>query len=159
MHRRRVLEIAGTTATIALAGCGNPASGPVRKLTFQSVSVEENSGDVIASVDVANVNVASEELAKFHDVKVHGYTRNGTEVCSKAIGTVPGHRGSNNPVSVETQCSAFPSTLTFSADESPCDDDDVRTVLKIAVYDEGNGWILGRHSRDCGEGLPPESRE
>lgn len=159
LYRRQVLlATAGVGISTSLAGCGNPDSKPMRMLTFREVRTDKSDGDWLVSLQVVNKDEASDELGTFHAVEVHGYARDGEEVCSKSVGTVSTDRHQGNSIHVEMTCSGFPTMLTYSADESPCDEE-VRTVIKIAVYDEENGWSLERHARECNEGLPPDPRD
>lgn len=153
--RRTLLRSVGLGVLIPLAGCGNPDSTPMRMLTFREVRTSETDEGWLVSLDVVNRNEASDELGTFHNVELHGYGPSRTEVCSDEIGTVGPDRHQGNSISVEMLCSEFPTMLTYSAEESPCDDE-VRTVIKVAVYEDGDGWSLERNARECSEGLPPD---
>lgn len=155
LQRRQVIaSTVGIVITTGLSGCGYQNTTPVRMLTFREVRTEETKSGWRVSFAAINKNEASEELGTFHNVRVHGYDRDRNEVCSKAIGTVSSNRHTENAINVEMTCSAFPTMLTYSATESPCDDE-VRTVIHIAVYEDGDGWSLERSARECNEGLPP----
>jgi len=157
LRRRAFLGATSAIVSMGLAGCGNPNSAPVRKLSFREVNVEETDESWFVSFKITNTNEASDALAAFHDVEVHGYDRDRTEVCTEYVGMVSGDRHRGNGIPIEMMCSEFPTMITYSAAESPCDDD-VRTVIKILIYDDENGWHTASNSRECGEGLPPENR-
>lgn len=78
------------------------------------------------------------------------------EVCSKELGTITENYAGGNGLPVEMNCSSFPTMLTYSAEESPCDVE-ITTQIHIAVYEDGR-WLHDFYSRDCNEGLPPEPR-
>lgn len=157
VSRRKFVGGCGVVIISGLSGCGNPDAGPFRKLLFRDVSVQETGDDWLATFEIVNSSRARDEFTTFHDVRVHGYSRDQAEVGMKHLGTVSDEWHEGNRMPVEMTCTGFPTMFTFSAQESPCDDE-VRTVLAIAVYDDEHGWTHDRHSRDCGEGLPPEPR-
>lgn len=156
-RRRDFIGSIGVSLVAWSAGCGNPDAEPFRMLLFRDISIQKTEEGWRASFDVVNNSQARDELATFHDVRIHGYSRDRTEVCVKDIGTISDRWHEGNRMSVEMTCSAFPVMITFEAAESPCDDE-VRTVLAIAVYDDEEEWSHDRYSRNCGEGLPPEPR-
>jgi hypothetical protein len=160
VRRRRLLATVGASLTVATAGCeGFPEpGGPWRQLTFGTIQVEEEENGWVVSFTLRKQHQGSEDLKAFHDVRVHGYGRDRTEVCSKRIGTIEDEYSGGNGLPVEMECSAFPTMLTYSVAESICADD-ISTEIKIAVYGEENGWLHDYHDRDCGEGLPPEPRD
>lgn len=157
IRRREVIGIVGLGISALSAGCGNPDAEPYRMLLFREVSIQKTKNGWQASFEVVNNSQARDEFTTFHDVRVHGYSRERTEVCTKQIGTVSDEWTEHNRMSVEMNCGAFPMMLTFSAQESPCDEE-VRTVLAIAVFDDDFGWTHDRYARKCNEGLPPRPR-
>ena len=159
VRRRRLLATVGASLTVVTAGCeGFPEpGGPWRQLTFGTIQVEEEENGWVVSFTLRKQHQGPEDLKAFHDVRVHGYDRNRTEVCSKRIGTIEDEYTGGSGLPVEMECSAFPTMLTYSAAESPCDEN-ITTTLSVAVYDEEDGWLVVE-GRDCGEGLPPEPRD
>lgn len=156
--RRSVLRVlAGGVASVPLAGCGNPNSTPVRKLKIIDPNINESENGWAVSFDVVNTHQAADELAVFPEVEAIGYSDDLDRVCSEPIGAVTAEITRSNPISVEMQCSRLPRMITFDTEASPCDED-VRTVIDIATYDQQDGWCL-LHWRRCNEGLPPEPRE
>lgn len=155
--KRTIIRTIGSISSISLAGCGNNRSTPVKKLTIADIQVEEKEQGWEVYLEVENTYEAADHLAEFTEVTVIAYSADRL-ACSEDIGTVTAENRASNPVSVEMACSEFPTMITFDAAESPCDDD-VRTVIYIATYDQEQGWCLGCHARECGEGLPPEPRE
>lgn len=148
----------GTAAGALLAGCGQPGQAPWRELSFRDMQVEETGDGWRITFELVKLAQAPDDLSTFHDVRVHAYNQNQTEICSEEIGTIAESYPGGNGLPIEMNCSVFPTMLTYGADESPCDEE-VRTVISIAVYDEENGWSLERHARECNEGLPPNPRE
>jgi len=158
LRRRILLRSLFGSATALLAGCGNPNSNPRRELSFGEVNTQETDSEWLVSFELVKKHQGPDDLTTFHDVRVHGYARDQTEVCSKTIGTISDRNGGGNGNFVEMRCSTFPTMLTYSVDESICNDE-IATIIDIALYDEEDGWLSGRHSRECGEGLPPEPEE
>lgn len=160
VRRRRLLATVGASLTVATAGCeGFPEpGGPWRRLSFSDIRAEEIEDRWVVTFELEKQNQSPDDLAGFHDIRVHGYDRDRTEVCSKRIGTIEDEYSGGNGLPVEMECSAFPTMLTYSVAESICADD-ISTEINIAVYREENGWLHDYHDRDCGEGLPPEPRD
>lgn len=153
-QRRQVVRWLGAVAFVLLPGCGQPERAPWRELSFGEIQVEETEDGWVVTFELQKQHQGPDELKAFHDVRVHGYDRSRTEVCSKKIGTItePYHGGDG--LSVELECSEFPTMLTYSAAESPCDEE-INTELAVATYDEADGWKVVTY-RGCNEGLPPE---
>jgi hypothetical protein len=122
------------------------------------VSTQETDERWQVSFGVVKLHEGPDDLTTFHDVRVHAYAHDQTEVGSKAIGTISDRHGGGNGIPVEMRCSALPTMLTYSVAESICNDE-IITRIHIALYDEEDGWRWGGHSRECGEGLPPEPEE
>lgn len=158
VRRRRLLATVGASLTVATAGCdGFPEHrGPWRRLTFSDIRAEEIEDRWVVTFELEKQNQSPDDLAGFHDIRVHGYDRDRREVCAKWIGTIA--EPSTVRQRMEMECSAFPTMLTYSVAESICADD-ISTEINIAVYREENGWLHDYHDRDCGEGLPPEPRD
>lgn len=158
IHRRLLLSLIGAGMATSLAGCGQPEREPFRRLSFQTdVDAEETEDGWLVSVELVKLHQGPDDLTTFHDVRVHGYDHDRAEVCSKEIGTIADRYPGGNGIHVEIECSAFPTMLTYSAAESPCDEE-INTELGVMVYDDDDGWELTTY-RDCKEGLPPEPQE
>lgn len=156
VRRRDILAVLGTSAGALLAGCTEPSKGPWRLLTFGNVQVDETDEGWLVTFELQKQYRARDELGTFHNVRVHGYAENRSEVCSKELGTIERNYSGGDGLPVEMECSAFPTMLTYSAEETPCDEE-VNTIIDIAVYEDGR-WLHDFYSRECGEGLPPEPR-
>lgn len=157
MKRRAVLGTLAGSASAVFSGCGNPDGKPWRKLSFEDVELVETDDGWRLTFEIEKQHQASDDQEAFHDVRVHGYADDRSEVCTKRVGTVSGRHPGGDGLPVEITCSEPPTMLTYSAAESPCDEE-VETILDIAIYREKHGWSLDRYSRDCDEGLPPEPR-
>lgn len=156
-RRRTVLRYSGTSVLALLAGCGRPDRKPWRELTARDIQVEKIEDDWLVTFELVKLAQGPDDVEVFHDVRVHAYDRNRSEVCTKKLGTIAESYPGGNGLPVEMECTAPPTMLTYSAAESPCDED-VVTTITISVYDEEQGWSYDRYSRDCGEGLPPKPR-
>ena len=156
IKRRTLLGFLGLSPGVVLAGCGEPRGEPWRQLSFGDLRVKKSEGEWLVTFELLKDYQAPDQLGTFHDVRVHGYDENRSEVCSKELGTIEENHYGGNGLPVQLECSARPTMLTFSAEESPCDKE-IHTEIDIATYQEGR-WRLDYFSRECGEGLPPEPR-
>jgi len=156
LRRRTLLASILGSVTPLLAGCG--VGDPWRELSFHDVSTQETDERWQVSFGVVKQHEGPDDLTTFHDVQVHAYAHDRTEVDSKAVGTISDRHGGGNGIPVEMACSAFPTMFTYSAAESPCDDN-LQTLIRVVIYDEEHGWKVRGHPRECGEGLPPEPEE
>lgn len=158
MIRRRFLTVTGALWMGAAAGCVSPVDfGQVKRLTAHRITVSQTDEGWSVDVVVVNHNTFSEPAGDFHDVTVLGF--NGEQrVCSRHLGTVTRENDSiDTGHEVTMTCAERPTTITFEAAESPCDDD---VVINVAVYsDSYDGWLVDRHHRKCNEGLPPQPGE
>jgi hypothetical protein len=156
MKRRKLLNSSVVFITSLLAGCqGDYPAGKTLALRRVSSKVENERWK--ANITVANDNVSNDSSAGFHDVTILAYSRHRELLCRKEIGDIAYDEGINNGVELTFTCSEKPYMITFDAAEGPCDE---KTFIEIAVYSsESDYWVLGRHTRDYGEGLPPEPRE
>lgn len=152
-RRRTVLKTA-LGLSVATAGCNKQNRDPVRTLTARDLAIESESSVQTATLRVANQSSFRDERADFSGVRVHGF-RSDEEVGATDVGDVTYHDDVNDGIPVSFECTSFPDLVTFSADQSPCDED-VRTVIDIATYSERDGWCIGCYTRDCGDGLPPD---
>lgn len=157
VRRRTMLAYLGISAGTLLTGCTEQTREPWRMLTFGNVQVEEAEDGWLVTFELEKQYQAPDELGTFHDVRAHGYDENRSEVCMKEIGTITENYYGGNGLPVEMKCSASPTMLTYSAEESPCDEE-INTIIDIAVYEDAR-WLHDFYSRDCNEGLPPEPRE
>lgn len=128
----------GSAVATLLAGCGQPDRGPWRELSFGELRVEETEDAWTVTFELQKQHQGPDDLATFHDVRVHGYDRNRSEVCNLEIGTISETDPGGNGLPVEMECSAFPTTLTYSATGSPCDNE-IKTELAVAGYDGRDG--------------------
>lgn len=155
MKRRNLLNSSVVFITSLLAGCqGDYSAG--KTLAVRRVSPKAENEKWEAEITVANDNVADDSSADFHNVTILGYSREGKLLCRKDIGDVTYDEGINNGVELTLTCSEKPDMITFDATEDPSDN---KTFIEIAVYSsESDYWVLGRYTRDCEEGLPPNPR-
>lgn len=141
--------------TTVLAGC--PDYPAASRLALDNLAIQETDSGYVLDFVVENHNVRHNAEADFHDVSVVGYTKDGKVVCRKHIGNVTHEFDNNDGKPVALECSDFPHIITFTAAESPCEDD---VIINIAVYnDQKDNWLVDRYSRECDEGLPPNPRE
>lgn len=154
--RRAFLGSIAGYGVISSAGCVEPQGDPWRELRFGHVEHEETADGWRVEYELVQESRTREEDRGFHNVRVHAYGPDRSEVGSKYLGHVIVLRPPGGGLSLSLTCSAAPTMLTYSADESPCDD--VDTEIGIARYDDDEGqWMTG-YSRRCGEGLSPEPR-
>lgn len=81
--------------------------------------------------------VGDDDWAQFRNVSLVGLTESEDVACERELGTV---RESGELAPVEMVCTGFPRTITYLADESPCDED---TEISRAVYE---GRREGEHT-------------
>lgn len=158
MNRRYLLHSVTTGITASIAGCGGDYTGdgtpePRWGLTIIP-SVRSTNG-----AWQSRITLRSEYSPDtvFHDVTVHLYAKDGALITKGRVGEVDGVE------EVELLSDAFPSLITATAAESPCDE---RVNIGIAYW---NGTTEERSStansvsdvwtfdtRQCNESLPPE---
>lgn len=152
MNRRVFVRRFAVAFAPIMAGC-YPDYSAGSRLTIDEVTATESTDGYELTLVVENHNVRNNADADFHDVTVLGYGPDGALVCEKHIGTVSHEFDNNNGKSVTLECSKYPHQLTFTAEESPCEDD---VIIDVAVYrPDSESWLYDRYQRECGEGLPP----
>lgn len=144
----------GAAVSVPFTGCGQPGRSPWRELSFGEIQVEEMTDGWSVSFELQKQHQGPDELKTFHDVRVHGFDSEGTEVCVREIGTVSETYPGGHGLPIEMECSAFPTMLTYSAAESPCSEE-INTELAVATHDDEDGWLVTTY-RQCNEGLPPK---
>ncbi len=146
-----------SAVALGLAGCVEISNyhDRDRRLSTGNISVVSESGaGLTLEVEISkSATGGDDEWETFHDVRLLGYTDEGTLVCERSLGDI---RNNGDVGTVRLQCDRFPAVITFDARESPCDDD---TELKVAFYkgkreEVGHYW-LAEENRRCNEGLPP----
>lgn len=155
ISRRELLAGSTIGLGIILPGCSDFPEG--RRLTLDDLTVTEIDTGYRLEFVIENHNVRDDKEADFHNVTVVGYIESGELVCERDVGDISHKFDNNDGKPAALECSRYPHLITFSASESPCDDD---VIIDIAVYDEDtDSWQLDMYSRECDEGLPPSPRE
>lgn len=152
MNRRRVMKSITLSLVLPLAGCqGDYPDG--QTLSIQDISANSKNDRWNGEITIVNDNVSDDSSADFHNVTILGYGDGKEVLCRKTVGDVSYERDINNGQKATIVCPERPDMLTFKSDKGPCDEE---RFIEVAVYStETDRWILGRHLRECGEGLPP----
>lgn len=154
--RRYVMQVAGASVFPFMSGCGVWDFSRKRSLRARDISITEgkNQWQLTATVENKATGFDASE-GGFSNVTLVAYSKRGEVVCTKSIGTVPSS-GEKATQTVQITCDSFPSTITFAADESVCEND---TEILVSIYkgqreSAGHYW-LAELERECEEGLPP----
>lgn len=156
MPRRHLLQAVGAAGISSLSGCGAWDFSRKRSLRAEEISIaqQQEEWQLTATVENKATGFDSSE-GGFSNVTLVGYSKSGDTVCTESIGDVPS-TGDGATRTVRTTCTTFPFTITFSADESVCEDD---TEILVSIYQGrresvGHYWLADAE-RECDEGLPP----
>lgn len=151
---RREILLSTTIGTLpTISGCADfPAH---REISIGEISTTQIESGWNLEMTVVNDNTINTKEANFHDVKVHVYSQDRTEIGEGTVGELTHKHNVNDGKEISIKCQSFPYVVTFSAKESPCEKN---TDVMIGIYDgkhEGD-FIWRTDYRECNEGLPPK---
>jgi hypothetical protein len=98
--------------------------------------------------------------ASFRDIQVLAYTPDGTKVCESHVGDLL--QSGDFKRTVEMTCSAFPTIITATARESPCENALIPVIYWVGSKAQktatiASGEIVWKDVyRQCEEALPPQ---
>lgn len=146
--RRRLLTTSLPVAIGLLAGCqGDFARG--RELYIQDVEAQPSDAEWTATVTVTSND--NTDRNGFRNVRLVGYSEDGTVLCRTRIGDMVGDSMTIRET-VTLACEQRPHAIVPEADSSPCDEN---TFVDIRIYDgETDSWRTSE--LECGEEIPPE---
>lgn len=152
-NRRMMLRAIGAVGAALIGGCGEACT---RSLDFSDVAVRSDDGEEV-TVEVTPQPVASSGGCKgFTDVRLVGYDDSGALVCEHHLGELSTF-GERAPVRMS--CDAFPTVITYVAEQTPCDAGvEIEVLFYLGKTDSGHTWD-GTHNRQCDEALPPSRPE
>lgn len=153
VSRRSVAKWIGCSVIIPLSGCQGDFPSH-RTLSTSGIQTEKINDEwrlnvtVVADLTGRYHNTGS---TPFNDVVLLGFSRGGSQICDTRIGDIPDTEMRYEEV-VTLRCTELPHYLTFTAEETPCDED---TTIERLVYDPTEE-VYTHEARECDGPLVPE---
>lgn len=143
VSRRSLIVTGAGVSTTGLAGCysTHPPAKYSRLVIYPASTPDATSPDVerrdstwVVHLTLVNHSTIRTDAGNFHGVRVVAYSRQGSLVCSKRVGTVTHeNRFFDDGVTVRMECSSFPYEITATARESPCN---ATVEIQMLRYDD-----------------------
>lgn len=163
MNRRNLLQTSAIGFATWLSGCQrsrHPRSTTTKrpaKTIGLSPTVKRTPNGWELEVIVTNED---DWDASFRDVRMLAYAANGTKVCEAKVGNLTS--SGNFQRTVEVTCSGFPTIITATAKETPCENAFIPVLQWTGTKKQRNEtvehgeWPWEKTYRKCDEELPPE---